>query len=114
MHEPNRPTALSGMWLRINRTYARLPNVTDRPHPMQLQLRTLRRQADGLKPIETSQVWIDATSVEQGIVQAALIVETTLSGGTGVAMLTSESGALIWSIRKGMPKPIGPGDLSTI
>ena len=81
---------------------------------MQLQLRTLRRQADGLSPVETSHVWIDATTAEQAIVQAAFIVEATLSGGTGVAMLTSESEALVWSIRKGMPKPMGPGDLSTI
>lgn len=81
---------------------------------MELQLRTLRRQADGLGPVETSHVWIDATTAEQAIVQAAFIVETTLSGGTGVAMLTNESGALIWSIRKGMPKLMGPGDLSTI
>ena len=81
---------------------------------MQLQLRTLRREADGLGRVETTHVWIDATTAEQAIVQAAFIVETTLSGGTGVAMLTNDSGALIWSIRKGMPKLTGPGDLSTI
>lgn len=87
---------------------------SDRHHLMQLELRTLRRQADGLSPVETTHVRIDATTVEQAIAQAAFIVEATLSGGTGVAMLTNDSGALIWSIRKGMPRLIAPGDLSTI
>lgn len=81
---------------------------------MQLQLRTLRRQPDGLSPVETTYVDIDAATAEQAIAQAALIVEATLSGWTGVAMLTSDSGALIWSIRKGMPRPVGQGDLTAI
>lgn len=102
------------MCSQINRSCARLRSVSDRPHPMQLQLRTLRRQADGLGPVETTHVWIDATTVEQAIAQATFIVETILAGGTGVAMLTNDSGSLIWSIRKGMPKLLGPGDFNTI
>lgn len=75
------------------------------------QLRTLRRPMTGHGPVETSATWIDATSGEQAIAQAMFLVEATLQGWSGIATLSNETGALIWSMRKGMPRPAGPGTL---
>ena len=75
------------------------------------QLRTLRRPMNGHGQVETSATWIDATSGEQAIAQAMFLVDATLQGWSGIATLTSETGAMIWSMRKGMPKPVGPSTL---
>lgn len=73
------------------------------------QLRTLRRHRDGRGPVETDHTSIEASSAEQAIAQAVFIAEATFEGWSGVAMLTNDSGAMIWSMRKGMPRPSGPG-----
>ena len=75
------------------------------------QLRTLRRPMDGRGRIETQHTWIEATSASEAIAQGAFLVEAVLEGCSGIAMLTNDTGALIWSMRKGMPRPEGPGSI---
>ena len=73
------------------------------------ELRVLRRPRDGGGRIETRHIHIEASSGDQAIAQGRFLAEAILEGWSGVAMLTNEAGALIWSTRKAMPPPTAPG-----
>ncbi|MCJ2079832.1 hypothetical protein [Methylobacterium sp. J-090] len=75
------------------------------------QLRTLRRPLNGQGPIETQHAWVEATSAEQAIAQGSFLSEAALEGWSGVSTLTNETGAMIWSVRKDMPRLDGPGSI---
>ena len=81
------------------------------PAMARFQLRTLRRPLKGQGPIETQHAWVEATSAEQAIAQGTFLAEAALEGWSGVSILTSETGAMIWSVRKDMPRLNGPGSL---
>lgn len=75
------------------------------------QLRILRRPLRSQGPIETQHAWVEATSAEQAIAQGKFLAEAALEGWSGVSILTNETGAMIWSVRKDMPRLDGPGSL---
>jgi len=75
------------------------------------QLRVLRRSKDGAGPVETTQAWIEATDGPSAIVRAAHQAEAALKEWSGVAMLMNEGGAMLWSVRKDLPRPTGLGGL---
>lgn len=81
------------------------------PAMARFQLRTLRRPLNGEGPIETQHAWVEATSAEQAIAQATFLAEAALEGWSGVSILTNDTGAMIWSVRKAMPRLNGPGSL---
>jgi hypothetical protein len=69
------------------------------------QLRVLRRSKDGTGSVETTHAWIEAVNGAQAITQAIRQTEVALTGWSGVAMLMNEAGAMLWSVRKDLPKP---------
>ena len=73
------------------------------------ELWILRRPRDGGGRIETQRIQIEASSGDQAIAQGRFLAEAILEGWTGVAMLTNEAGALIWSTRRDMPPPTALG-----
>ena len=73
------------------------------------QLRVLRRLKDGTSPVETTHAWIEAVNGARAIAQAIRQTEVALKGWSGVAMLMNEGGAMLWSVRKDLPRPSGPG-----
>ena len=75
------------------------------------QLRVLRRVKNGTAPVETTHAWIDAVNGARAIAQATRQAEAALTGWSGVAMLMNEGGAMLWSVRKDLPRPRGPGGL---
>ena len=75
------------------------------------QLRILRRLKDGGQPVETTHAWIEAVTTARAIAQAVRQTEAALKGWSGVAMLMNEGGAMLWSVRKDLPRPGGPGGL---
>ena len=75
------------------------------------ELRVLRRPRGGSGRIETRHIHIEASSGDQAIAQGRFLAEALLEGWSGVAMLTNEAGALIWSTRKDMPPPAIPGTI---
>ena len=75
------------------------------------QLRVLRRLKGGADPVETTHTWIEATDGAGAIAQAVRQAEAALKGWSGVAMLMNEAGAMLWSVRKDLPRPSGLGGL---
>lgn len=71
------------------------------------QLRVLCRPKDGAGPVETTQAWIEAKDGPSAIVRAHHQAEAALKECSGVAMLMSEDGAMLWSVRKDLPKLTG-------
>lgn len=75
----------------------------------EFELRVLRRPREGGGRIETQRIRIEASSGDQAIAQGRFLAEAILEGWTGVAMLTNDAGALVWSMRRDMPPPAAPG-----
>ena len=79
------------------------------------QLRILRRLKDSTQPVETTHAWIEAVNGARAIAHAVRQTDAALKGWSGVAMLMNEGGAMLWSKRKDLPRPMGLGGLpSTI
>lgn len=75
------------------------------------QLRVLRRRKDSSSPVETTHAWIEAVDGARAITHAMRQAEAALTGWSGVAILMNADGAMLWSVRKDLPRPGGPGSL---
>ncbi|WP_298961943.1 hypothetical protein [uncultured Methylobacterium sp.] len=57
--------------------------------------------------VDVHSEWLQADLADKAITQAKLVAERMLAGAAGIAMLSTESERMMWSLRRGIPKPLG-------